>query len=57
MERISACLPSGWRGTLLVSAAVTLLNWPGWTQIGPGLDPSWQAGLAMAFTGVRHFRH
>ena len=31
-----------------------MLNWPGWTQIGPGLDPSWQAGLAMAFT--RHFQ-
>jgi hypothetical protein len=29
---------------------VTLLNWPGWTQIAPGLDPSWQAGLAIAFT-------
>jgi hypothetical protein len=37
-----------------VSVVVTLLNWPGWTRIGPGLDPSWQAGLAIAFT--RHFQ-
>ena len=29
---------------------VTLLNWPGWLQIRPGLDSSWQAGLAVAFT-------
>jgi hypothetical protein len=33
-----------------VAVAVTLLNWPGWTQIRAGLDPSWQAGLALAFT-------
>ena len=48
------CLPSGWRGTLLVSAAVTLLNWPGWAPIRTGLDPSWQAALAIAFT--HHFQ-
>ncbi len=33
-----------------MSVAVTWLDWPGWTRIGPGLDPSWQAGLAIAFT-------
>lgn len=39
-----------WRGTALVATVVTLLNWPGWLQIRPGLDSSWQAGLAVAFT-------
>jgi hypothetical protein len=39
---------------VLVSAAVALLNWPGWAQIRAGLDPSWQAGLAIAFT--HHFQ-
>ena len=48
--KASEHLPSAWRGTLLVAVAVTLLNWPGWTQIRTGLDPSWQAGLAVAFT-------
>jgi hypothetical protein len=33
---------------------VTLLNWPGWSQVKPGLDISWQAGLALAFT--RHLQ-
>ncbi len=39
---------------MLVAAAATVLNWPGWAQIRTGLDPSWQAGLAVAFT--RHFQ-
>jgi hypothetical protein len=38
----------------VVATAVTLLNWPGWAQVKPGLDISWQAGLAMAFT--RHLQ-
>jgi hypothetical protein len=40
----------GWRETALAATAVTLLNWPGWLQINRGLDPSWQAGLAIGFT-------
>jgi hypothetical protein len=40
----------GWWGTALAATAVTVLNWPGWLQIRPGLDPSWQAGLAVGFT-------
>jgi hypothetical protein len=31
-----------------------MLNWPGWLQIRAGLDPSWQAGLAIGFT--RHLQ-
>jgi hypothetical protein len=45
---------AGWRGTALVATAVTLLNWLGWLPIRRGLDPSWQAGLAIAFT--RHLQ-
>ncbi len=41
---------AGWRDTALAATAVTLLNWPGWLQINRGLDPSWQAGLAIGFT-------
>ena len=41
---------SGWQGAVLVSTVVTLFTWPGWTRVKPGLDPSWQAGLAIAFT-------
>ncbi len=41
---------AGWRGTALVATVVTLLNWLGWLPIRRGLDPSWQAGLALAFT-------
>jgi hypothetical protein len=32
----------------------TVFNWVGWQAVHPGLDPSWQAGLAVAFT--RHLR-
>lgn len=53
LSSLSAWLPLGWRGTALVAAAVTLLNWPGWSQVKPGLDISWQAGLALAFTRAR----
>jgi hypothetical protein len=52
--KASAYLPEGWGATALVAAAVTVLNWPAWTPIRTGLDPSWQAGLAVAFT--RHFQ-
>ena len=34
----------------MVAAVVTLLNWPAWVRVAPGLDRSWQAGLAVAFT-------
>jgi hypothetical protein len=44
----------GWRGATLAATAVTVLNWPGWLRIRPGLDPSWQAGLAIGFT--RHLQ-
>ena len=37
-----------------MGVVVTLLNWPPWAKILPGLDPSWQAGIALAFT--RHIQ-
>lgn len=46
--------PRSWPGTALVALAVTLLNWPHWQRIAPGLDASWQAGIAVAFT--RHMQ-
>ncbi len=39
----------GWWGTAVAATAATVLNWPGWLQIRSGLDPSWQAGLAIGF--------
>ena len=33
---------------------MTLLNWPSWQPVHPGLDTSWQAGTALAFT--RHLQ-
>jgi hypothetical protein len=48
--RISDPILAGWRSTALVATAVTALNWPGWLRVNPGLDPSWQAGLAIGFT-------
>lgn len=44
----------GWPGTAGVATAVTLLNWPLWQVAVPGLDTSWQAGIAVAFT--RHMQ-
>lgn len=41
---------AGWLGTAVAATAVTLLNWPGWARVEVGLDPSWQAGLAVGFT-------
>lgn len=43
-----------WAGTALTAGAVTVLNWPSWQRAAPGLDSSWQAGLALAFT--RHMQ-
>jgi hypothetical protein len=48
--RLIGYLPSTWASTAIVAVAATLFNWPGWAQIRAGLDPSWQAGLAVAFT-------
>jgi len=48
--RLAGYLPSSWASTTVVALAATLLNWPGWEQIRNGLDPSWEAGLAVAFT-------
>ena len=44
----------GLRASALVALAVTLLNWSPWEQIKSGLDPSWQAGIALGF--VRHLQ-
>jgi hypothetical protein len=43
-----------WPGTASLAVAVTLLNWPTWRRLAPGLDLSWQAGIALAFT--RHMQ-
>lgn len=42
--------PRTWPGVALVAAAVTALAWPAWSKVAPGVDTSWQAGLAVAFT-------
>lgn len=42
-------LPSSWATTLAVGALAALFNWAGWQRIKPGLDSSWQAGLADGF--------
>ncbi len=48
MKRLLAPNPSA-RATALAAAAVALLAWRvGMNPPGPGLDPSWNAGLAMA---------
>ena len=44
----------GWPGTVLTAGVVTLLNWPRWQPVARGLDSSWQAALALAFT--RHMQ-
>lgn len=47
MRRLTAVPPTG--QTLLAAALVALLGWQvGMNPPGPGLDPSWNAGLAMA---------
>jgi len=40
-----------WLLASLVSLAATVLSWRpvAWAKVAPGLDPSWQAGLAEAF--------
>ncbi len=43
-----------WLASLLVAGLVTVLNWPHWGSVQPGLDISWQAGTAYAF--VHHLQ-
>ncbi len=44
-------LARGWPGVALVSFAASVLSWPArpWERVYSGLDPSWEAGLAMGF--------
>ncbi len=39
-----------WSSNLLTAGLVTVLDWSAWAGLRPGLDISWQAGTAYAFT-------
>jgi hypothetical protein len=53
-KRIWAGLPVETRRVSSAAAVVTVLDWPAWARPKPGLDQSWEAGIAYGF--VHHMQ-
>jgi hypothetical protein len=55
-SRPAAGLAHGWPGVAVVSFLATVLGWRpyAWHSVYAGIDPSWEAGLAMGF--MRHLQ-